>query len=201
MSQTISVVSATQNSERLLVPTLAALGPGALAGLVSEVIIADLGSTDATHQIAEEAGCKFLKATQKGAGLSGAAIAARAPWLLFLAPGIVPDVLWIDEVGRFIEATQIMGAVKTHAAVFRRATPVGSRLPLMREALGFVAAAFGALPHPAQGLLIAKALYNELGGHGEEHADSERALLRRIGRRRIVALRSGAMALGGGSDA
>jgi hypothetical protein len=196
MNLTISVVIATQNSERLLVPTLAALVPGALAGLVSEVIIADLGSTDATHQIAEEAGCKFLKAIRKGAGLNAAAIAARAPWLLFLAPGIVPDVLWIDEVGRFIEAAQIMGTAKTHAAVFRRATPVGSRLPLLREAVGFVAAAFGAMPQPAQGLLIAKALYNEVGGHGAEQAEPERALLRRIGRRRIVALRSGAMALG-----
>ena len=201
MNLTISVVIATQNSERLLVPTLAALVPGALAGLVSEVIIADLGSTDATHQIAEEAGCKFLKATQKGAGLNAAAKAARALWLLFLAPGIVPDTIWIDEVGRFIETAQITGTVKTHAAVFRHATPVGSRLPLMREAIGFVAAAFGALPHPAQGLLVAKALYNEVGGHSAEHGDPDRALLRRIGRRRIVALRSGAMALGGGHGA
>ena len=60
------------------------------------------------------------------------------------------------------------------------------------------AEALGALPHPAQGLLVSKVLYNELGGHSAEHADPERAFLRRVGRRRIVALRSGAVALNGG---
>ena len=117
---------------------------------------------------------------------------------MFLAPGTVPDAIWIDEVSRFIEAAQATGTMKAKAAVFRRAAPIGSKLPLMREAICFIAEALGALPHPAQGLLVSKALYNELGGHGAEHADPERAFLRHIGRRRIVALRSGAMALNGG---
>ena len=197
MSLTISVVIATHNSERLLVPTLAALVPGALAGLVSEVIIADMGSTDATAQIAEEAGCKFLQVTSKGAGLYAAAKAARAGWLMFLEPGIVPDAIWVDEVGRFIEAAQAAGTMKTKAAVFRRTTPIGSNLPLMREAICFIASLLAALPDPAQGLLVSKVLYDELGGHSAEQADPERAMLRRVGRRRIVALRSGAVALSG----
>src|SRR5262249_17793144 len=92
----ISVVIATHNSERVLVRTLAALVPGALTGLTSEVIIADIASTDATPDVADEAGCKFLKAPSKGAGLNAAAKAARGPWLLFLAPGAVPDAIWID---------------------------------------------------------------------------------------------------------
>jgi hypothetical protein len=42
-------------------------------------------------------------------------------------------------------------------------------------------------------LLIAKRLYERLGGHFGEDADPEKKLLRRLGRRRIVMLRSRAM--------
>src|SRR5438874_1034305 len=196
MNQTISVVLATHNSERLLVPTLAALVPGALAGLVSEVIIADVGSCDATHQIADEAGCKFLRASSKGAGLNAAAKAARAAWLLFLAPGTVPDAIWIDDVNSFVATARTAGAMNAQAAVFRRAAPAGSSLPLLRETIAFIASALGALPHPAQGLLISQAFYRELEGHDPEHASPERDLLRRIGRRQIVVLRSGALLMG-----
>ena len=53
----LSVVIATQDSERALLPTLAALVAGAAAGLVREVIVADASSRDATVAIADEAGC------------------------------------------------------------------------------------------------------------------------------------------------
>jgi hypothetical protein len=193
MNHTISVVIATHNSERELVPTLAALVPGALAGLVSEVIIADVDSTDDTAKVADEAGCKFLRGPTQGVALRAAAQAARAAWLLFLAPGTVPDRVWIDEVERFMAASAITGTAKPQAAVFRHATPVGSRLPLAREAVTLLASALGGLPHPAQGLLISQSFYRELGHHSASHPEPERDLLRRIGWRRIVMLRSGAM--------
>ena len=43
-----------------LVPTLAALVPGATAGLISEVLVADGGSQDDTAAVADVAGCNFL---------------------------------------------------------------------------------------------------------------------------------------------
>jgi glycosyltransferase involved in cell wall biosynthesis len=52
----LSVVIATHNSERALLPTLAALVSGAAAGIVREVIVADAGSRDATAAIADGAG-------------------------------------------------------------------------------------------------------------------------------------------------
>ena len=55
----LSVVIATENAERVLVPTLAALVPGATAGIVREVIVADAGSSDATTMIADAAGCRI----------------------------------------------------------------------------------------------------------------------------------------------
>ena len=56
----LSVIIATDQSERVLVPTLSALVPGATAGIVREVIIADAGSRDETGKIADIAGCRFM---------------------------------------------------------------------------------------------------------------------------------------------
>src|SRR6266436_4452549 len=60
----LSVVIATHNSERALLPTLAALVSGAAAGFVREVIVADAGSRDATTAIADGAGCRVLVSAQ-----------------------------------------------------------------------------------------------------------------------------------------
>jgi glycosyltransferase involved in cell wall biosynthesis len=195
----LSVVIATENAERTLVPTLAALVPGATAGIVREVIVADAGSSDATALIADAAGCRIDVTTAPlGRRLRQAAAKARAAWLLFLRPGAVPDWTWIEETRRFIEQAELGGRRDARAAAFRRAadadTTFGSAI---KEGLGLIAGALGAQPRPQQGLLISKTLYEKLGGHAGEDADPERSLLRRLGRRRIVMLRSRAMMAGG----
>jgi hypothetical protein len=78
----ISVVIATLNSGRLLADTLSALIPAAVDGLVRQVVIADGGSTDATLEIAEDAGALIVA----GPLMAGVA-AAPEPWVLVLAPG------------------------------------------------------------------------------------------------------------------
>src|SRR3954464_12592972 len=193
----ISVIIATDESEQLLVPTLAALVPGAMAGIVSEVIIADAGSQDGTIRIADAAGCRVVASTGPvAARLKGAAASARAPWFLFLRPGCVPDVTWVDGTNRFVLAPERSRRARALAAVFRRARAGGSPGSLVTEAFGLVAAALGARPHPDQGLLISEAFYDALGGHSTDSADTEADLLRRIGRRRTVMLRSGVTAAG-----
>ena len=64
----LSVIIATLDSERALVPTLAALVPGAMAGLVSEVLVADGGSRDETAVVADVAGCNFCWSKVRWAG-------------------------------------------------------------------------------------------------------------------------------------
>ncbi|MGA7487153.1 MAG: glycosyltransferase [Xanthobacteraceae bacterium] len=188
----LSVVIATHDSERALLPTLAALVAGAAAGVVREVIIADGGSDDATAAIADGAGCRLLSSAQtRGMRLKAGAVAARAPWLLFLAPGTVPDATWIDETRRFIEQAELSGCAATHAAVFR---PASARFrPALAEALALLWTALGPRPDASRGLLIARVLYDKLGGHGDV-AEPERDLARRLGRRRIIPLRSEAVA-------
>ena len=56
----LSVIVATNESERALVRTLACLVPGATAGLIRDVILADAGSTDDTAEVGDIAGCRFL---------------------------------------------------------------------------------------------------------------------------------------------
>ena len=178
----LSVIIPTRNSERALVPTLAALVPGAVSGLVSEVLLADGGSQDDTAAVADVAGCNFLalEGLPLAARLKAAASAARRPWLIFLRPGTVLDPSWTGEVVRFLE----LDARQDCAAVFRR----GGQWNALREFLSAAATALGALPDSAQGLLIAKPLYDAVGGHSDSASDAERNLLRRLGRRRIVTL-------------
>jgi glycosyltransferase involved in cell wall biosynthesis len=182
----LSVIIPTLNCERALVPTLAALVSGATAGLITQVAIADGGSKDDTAKVADVAGCSFAVITGPlGFRLKTAAAAARAQWLLFLRPGTVPDTSWVSEVGRFIQHP----ANRERAAVFRRDTAMTSAF---REFAALTAAALGARPRRQQGLLIAKPFYEALGGHAVRAGDPEDDLLRRIGRRRIVRLATGA---------
>jgi glycosyltransferase involved in cell wall biosynthesis len=176
----LSVIIATLDSERLLVRTLAALVPGATAGLITEVVVADAGSRDDTAAVADIAGCNFLVADGPlGKRLKAAAAAARAPWLLFLRPGTILDTPWIGEARSFVERPQ----PDIRAAVFRRAAPAQAGL---RDALSLLATTLGAKPRPEQGLIIAADFYRQTGAHSERATDPEGDLLRRIGRRRIA---------------
>ena len=188
----LSVVIATHNSERALLPTLAALVQGAAAGMVREVIVADAGSRDATAVIADGAGCRLLVSAQgRGARLKAAADAARASWLLFLRPGVVLDATWVDETRRFVEEAELRGYAGTHAAVFR----ASALRPGLLEALALLGTALGAKPDASQGLVIAKARYAALGGHRDVE-EPERDLRRRLHRRHLVLLRTGAILAG-----
>jgi glycosyltransferase involved in cell wall biosynthesis len=183
----ISVVIATLDAERALLPTLAALVPGAVNGVISEVIVADGGSRDDTARVADAAGCHFLSLEGPlGRRLKSAAVKARAPCLLFLRPGIVLDAGWIGETTRFVE----QAPTEARAVVFRRDT--GARAT-PREVWSLLVDALGALPRPDQGLLITRPFYDALGGHSEHAADPETDLVRRIGRRRIATLAATAM--------
>jgi len=187
----LSAIIATHESEKSLVPTLAALVPGVTAGLLGEVVVADGGSHDDTAGVADIAGCHFMSSTAPlGARLKAAAAATRAPWLLFLRAGSVPEPGWIEAAERFIGATdQIEGA--TRAGVFRPPGAADLMHPRLSELIALLGVMFGGGAKPEQGLLIARRFYDEIGGHAET-ADAETAILRKLGRRRIAMLPVGA---------
>ncbi len=118
----LSVIIPTHNSERTLVATLAALVPGATAGLIAEVILADAGSQDDTATIADVAGANLMMLEGPLARrLRMAAAEARAPWLLFLRPGIVLDTPWTVEVGRLFSKKRGTAKPPCFAAAARKA--------------------------------------------------------------------------------
>jgi glycosyltransferase involved in cell wall biosynthesis len=184
----LSVIIPTHESERQVVRTLACLVSGATAGIVREVILADAGSHDETEKVADVAGCRFLSLPgPPGARLSAAAQQARGAWLLFLQPGAVLDPEWVAEVERFLMGA---GGGKRIAATFR--TQRNEERSLSAQFLGLLRQALGARPRPEQGLLLTKADYSRLGGHTDDTPNPASALLRRIGRQRIVVLRAAA---------
>jgi glycosyltransferase involved in cell wall biosynthesis len=189
----LSIVIPTHESERPLVRTLAALVSGAAAGAVREVIVADAGSRDATLAVADFAGCQVLLTQEPlGLRLKAAAAAARAAWLLFLRPGTRLDATWVDDTMGFVAANERNNNPVARAAVFRPTSDAAAARPVLIEALWLLRLSLGGRPQPEQGLLIAKRLYEEIGGH-RDHAYAEADLLRRLGRRRLVMLRSGAV--------
>ena len=189
----LTVIIPTQNHERALVPTLAMLVAGAMSGTVSQVIVADAGSSDATADVVDIAGCEMMTSTAPlAARLRAAAAAARGTWLMFLRPGVVLDAAWVEEATRVIEGAVARGTVGSHAAVFRRSAAPDTAAPLWRQVFGLFSAALRG-PDPDQGLMISRACYQSVGGHRDGAADPEADLLRRLGRRRLVTLRSAAI--------
>jgi len=183
----LSVIIATQESERSLVQTLAALVPGAAAGLVAEVVVADANSSDATAEVADIAGCRFMTSGEPvGSRFRAAAAMVRTPWLMFLHAGTVLQPGWIEAVDGFIHAEDLRGGAG-RAAVFRHPGTADPMRPALAELLSLLRLALGGRPRPEQGLLIARRFYEDVGRH-PDGADAGAALLKRLGRRRIVML-------------
>ena len=183
----LSAIISTRNSERSLVPTLSALVPAAAAGLLAEVVIADASSHDATADVADIAGCRFTSSTEAlGLRLKAAAATVRSPWVMFLRAGAVPQPGWIEAADHFIQTTGLLEDAG-RAAIFRPPGLTNAVRPGFAELLAVVRAAIARGPRPEQGLLIARRLYDAIGGHSAGD-DAEAAILRRLGRQRLVVL-------------
>ncbi|MGZ5836334.1 MAG: glycosyltransferase [Xanthobacteraceae bacterium] len=187
----LSVIIGTLNNERPLVRTLAALVPAAAAGVIREVVIADAGSSDATLEVADIAGCDVIAGKGPLADqLRTAAAKARADWLMFLQPGTILEPAWADEATQFVQQIDLFADDRHRAASFRRGANMGSR-SMFAEAMGLLRASLTGRVDAAQGLVIARRHYEQIGGH-RAASDPENDLLRRLGRRDLVVLRSGA---------
>lgn len=189
----ISVVIPTLNAESALAATLSALVPATVQGLVREVIIVDGGSSDATPDIADAAGAHFIRA-QKGRGVQLAAGAqdARFDWLLFLHGDTVLQPGWESEAAAFIERVDT-GARPLSAAAFSFALDDLGARPRMLEAMVNLRCALLRFPYGDQGLLIPRELYHSVGGYHPLPLMEDVDLVRRLGRKQLVMMRSRAV--------
>src|SRR5215467_11199653 len=116
----LSVIIPTEGIEQPAVATLAALVPGAAAGIIREVLLVDRSDTGVIERVADVAGCRFLRFEgPRAAALAEGARQARSPWLMFLRAGAVLDPGWIEETTQFIQGVASSG--RTRAGIFRYA--------------------------------------------------------------------------------
>lgn len=189
----ITVVIPTLNAQEGLARTLTALVPAAVDGLVRQVVVSDGGSRDATLRIADDAGAEIVSApTGRGQQLATGAALARNSWLLFLHADTVLDPGWEREAAMFMEKVDT-GRLSEAAAVFRFALDDLGFRPRMIETAVAVRTGLFKLPYGDQGLLIPRRLYDRIGGYRPVPLMEDVDLVRRLGRRRIVAMRTPAV--------
>ena len=183
----LSVIIPTEGAEQPAVATLAALVPGAAAGVIREVLLVDRAGTGVIERVADVAGCRFLAFEgSRAAALAAGARQARSPWLMFLHAGAVLDSGWIEETTQFMRRVSDSG--RPRAGIFRyaRSPYADARLG---DGLKFVARMIAG-PWADQGLLIARDHYERLGGHAPDARRAEARLLRQLGRSSRTMLRS-----------
>ena len=184
----LSVIIPTEGVEQTAVATLAALVPGAAAGIIKEVLLVDGTRNGVIERVADVAGCRFIgyEGSSQGAALAAGALQARSPWLMFLPAGAVLETGWIEETTQFIQAVAASG--RDRAAVFRYARSPYAETSL-HDVLWSVARKLVG-PLGDQGLLIARDRYDRIGGYPPQARGSEARLLRRLGRSSRTLLRS-----------
>jgi len=175
----IDVVIPTLDAARSLATTLNSLrGENGLA-----VTVCDGGSRDDTTTIARHAGATVV-ASEPGRGrqLADGAAAGSAPWLLFLHADTTLSPGWAAAARRFMaEATSKAGYFRLR---FDSADPRARRIERL---VAWRSHALG-LPYGDQGLLIARDFYRQIGGFRPLPLMEDVDLVRRIGRRNLVAL-------------
>lgn len=170
----------------IIVPTLNAAVhlPSCLEALgrVDELIVADGGSVDSTHDIARAAGARLVESESgRGTQLRAGADAAAGDWLLFLHADTNLGPGW-----REVAALHMARGSSDRAACFRfrldddcwQARLVERGVVLRLSLLG--------LAYGDQGLLVSSELYRRVGGYAPVPLMEDVDLVRRLPHRPAV---------------
>jgi rSAM/selenodomain-associated transferase 2 len=176
----LSAVIPTLNAAGSVAETLMALRNSAL---VREVIVADGGSSDETVARAASAGAHVVAAPRgRGGQLAAGAAAASGNWLLFLHADCRLEPGWESAVDAFLTAS----AAEDRAGYFDLALDDPAPAARWLERVVAWRCRALALPYGDQGLLIARTLYETVGGFAPLPLMEDVDLVRRLGRRRLA---------------
>jgi rSAM/selenodomain-associated transferase 2 len=176
----LSAVIPTWNAAGTLPATLAALRG---ATIVREVIVADGGSSDETADHARAAGARVIVVPRgRGSQLAAGAAAAAGDWLLFLHADCRLEPGWEDAAGTFLAAPKAQSRAGYFDLALDDEAPAARRL---ERIVAWRCRAL-ALPYGDQGLLIARILYDAVGGFRPLPLMEDVDLVHRLGRRRLA---------------
>lgn len=181
-----------QNRLSAVVPTLdaAAMLPRALSallapGVLDEIVVADGGSRDDTAAAARAAGARVVAAPHgRGPQLAAGAAAATGDWLLFVHADCRLEPGWERAVEAFVARPQAAARAGYFDLRLDDEAPAARRL---ERIVAWRARRF-ALPYGDQGLLIARSLYEAVGGFRPIPLMEDVDLVRRLGRHRLAPL-------------
>lgn len=181
----LSIIIPTLNASEGLRRSLPPLAEFDALNLVHEVIFADGGSTDDTHEIAKAVGAELVETARgRGQQLAAAAETANGSWLLFLHADTSLDPRWHEPVWSFMHEPKNL----RRAGYFRfKLDDRCKRAKLLERLVSVRIWTFG-LPYGDQALLISRDFYLELGGFRPLPMMEDVDIVRRIGRRRLVSL-------------
>ncbi len=179
----MSVIIPTLNAGHSLSATVAALRTGGPDhGVDTELVVVDGGSTDGTAETARMLGARLVRAKRgRGSQLRAGALRAGGAWLLFLHADTRLGAGWRRDMADLTRTPQ-------RAGWFRFVLDDDSAPARCLERLVHWRSRRLGLPYGDQGLLIHRDLYHRLGGYPDIPLMEDVALVRRVGRARLVAL-------------
>lgn len=177
----------------VVIPALdAAAGLGATldALLAAEAVavtavVVDGGSTDGTRAVAEQRGAAVLDSPRgRGVQMAAGACHGTADWLLFFHADTRPPEGWDRSVAAFCVDPANARRAGVFAMGFDDSAPAARRV----EAIANWRSRRLGLPYGDQGLLIARAFHDEIGGFRPIPIMEDVDIVRRVGRARLVTL-------------
>lgn len=192
MPAPLSIIIPAKDAAGELQGCLAALFAGVEAALVREVIVSSVPSNDTKmRELTEQTGAVWLEGTAgRGPQMKTGAEAARGDWLLFVHADTWLGAGWPSAVEKHLcEDGSKAGAFRIK---FRSKA---KRARIVEALTNWRARTFG-LPYGDQGLLISRALYDELGGFDAVPLMEDVIMARKIGKARFRVLDAEAITSG-----
>jgi len=184
MPAPLSIIIPAKRATVDLPGCLSAVFLGVETGLVREVIVSSVPSNDVSlRDIAEQTGAVWVEGDEgRGTQMKAGAEAARGDWLLF-----VHADTWLGENWPSVVSTHLRDN-GDKAGAFRLGFRSRAKRARIVEALtNWRARTFG-LPYGDQGLLISRALYDEIGGFDAVSLMEDVMMVRKIGKARLCVL-------------